>query len=185
MTNATLNTSHLSAADRAELHKVIRLDQAPISARDREQLRRDVATDKIMACAKRKGLDVNAFSLACEASAGQSHFELACWLFYYSRRVGTASTWARIDCMRRLLLSDYPSFGTGYDFHTVFDFGEREFDTIMEMGDSKDVMRALVGLRGVPVVAGKFAEAGWTETYLENRGYLQPATEGQADLFAA
>jgi hypothetical protein len=185
MTVPALNTSHLSPADVAELHQVMRLTQAPISARDRERLRRDTATDRIMACAKRKGLDVSPFPLMCEASAGQAHFELGCWLHYYNRRVGDAGAWARIDCMRRLLLSDYPSFNPHYDFHTVFDFGEREFDTCFEMCDGSDVLRALVSLRSVPAVAAKFAEAGWTELYLENRGYLQPAEHGQADLFAA
>ncbi|MFG6417068.1 hypothetical protein ACG02S_24535 [Roseateles sp. DC23W] len=196
MTRASLNTQHLPAPAAAQLDQVARLTRAPLSASVRARLRRDVARDKIAACAKRKSLDLDPHSLMAEANTGAQHFELGCWLHYYSRRVGDEGLWARIDCMRRLLLSDYHQFNPRYDFFTVFDFGEREFDACFEMGDGSDVLRALVGMRSSTLVAEKFAQMGWTEEYLQGRGYLDctpaqlPAAtaarvHGQADLFAA
>lgn len=179
MAKPNVITSHLSAQDAAKLHGIMSLTSAPITERERAQLRRDVQTSNIVACAKRKSLDLDPRSLLIEAHKGAQYFDLACWLYYYNRRVGTQGIWARIDCVRRLLLSDYPSFSPSYDFYTVFGFGDREFDTCFEMHDGAEVVRSLIGLRGVPVVDMKFAEAGWTEEYLLTRGYLpMPAAAG-------
>lgn len=172
MAKPNVITSHLSAQDAAKLHGIMSLTSAPIAERERAQLRRDIHEANIVACAKRQGKEADYRTLMDEARQGAYHFELGCWLYYYSRLVSSQGVWARIDCVRRLLLSDYPSFGPSYDFFTVFDFGERQFDACFEMGDSADVVRSLIGLRGIPAADKKFAEAGWTEDYLLARGYL-------------
>lgn len=172
---------HLSAADAELLRKFIALDKAPISAADRLRLRRDVQRKHIAECARRKGLEVGESWLRREACVGARHFELGCWLFFYSSRVGSCGAWSRIDCIRRLLLSTYVSFNPQYDFATVFDFGERQFDTCFEMGDSELVMRSLAGLRSIERVAEKFAEAGWSEDYLVRHGYVEAGRRDAAD----
>ncbi|PTT85906.1 hypothetical protein DBR42_14070 [Pelomonas sp. HMWF004] len=148
MSKPAIITSHLSAHDAAKLHGIMSLTSAPITQREREQLRRDVQMSNIVACAKRKGLELDTRSLMTETLKGERYFELACWLYYYRRRIGTQGIWARIDCVRRLLLSDYPSFSPCYDFFTVFEFGDREFDNCFEMSDGANVVLALIGLRG-------------------------------------
>ena len=104
-------------------------------------------------------------------AVGSQQFELGCWLHFYSTRVYATGTWARIDCVRRLLLAEYEQLNPSYDFFTVFDFGERQFDTCFEMDDSQSVMLSIMPLRSIPAVNEKFQQVGWTEEYLMQRGY--------------
>jgi hypothetical protein len=66
---------------------------------------------------------------------------LGCWLFYYSRRIYSESVDTRIDCARRIFIEGIAN--PGYRFFTVFDFGERQFDTLFEMGDAEQVVDGL------------------------------------------
>jgi len=53
----------------------------------------------------------------------------------------------------------------GYAFFTVFEFGEREFDTIFEMGDSAQVLnglRKLAHRSRSQHIRQAFAEMGWS-----------------------
>ena len=109
---------------------------APISTKAREKLRTDL--EAIHATAKRKGLDD--YGLMNEQRVGREHFELGCWLWYYSTRLN-ASISSRIDCARRIFMAGIAN--PRYDFYTVFDFGERQFDGIMEMGDGRQVVDGL------------------------------------------
>lgn len=117
--------------------------KAPITAKQRLQLLND-AKD-ICGTALRKGLSQNDGWLNhCEAMTARFHFELGCWLFYYQhlRAQSPAQDLRnRVDCLRRLYLSEF--FSPGYRFHTVFDFGGRQYDDILEMGDSAAVIDGL------------------------------------------
>lgn len=51
-----------------------------------------------------------------------------------------------------------------YGFHTVFDFGERQFDDIFEQGDSKAViagLRSKIATDKTGLIASSFAYFGW------------------------
>lgn len=113
--------------------------KAPLTAAERQQLIADAAN--IRAAATRKGHTLDAWEEIDERNAANTHFELACWLFYYSRRVYGDAIEARIDCARRIFTAGFTN--PGYQFFTVSDFGERQFDTIFEMGDSAQVIDGL------------------------------------------
>lgn len=136
--------------------------RAPISSAERRRLQHDAAD--VLATAKRKGLVIDRMEASDENTAAREHFELGCWLFYYSLRVGrTDGLTHRIACVRRLFEAGIRS--PGYRFHTVFDFGERQFDTCFEMGDGSAVVAALLDLadedpRGK--LAGCVRDMGWT-----------------------
>lgn len=112
----------------------------PLRSSQFAQLRADA--QNIRAAAQRKQVTLDDWDAAQETQAAKSHFDLGCWLFYYSRRVGLEDGLKhRIDCARRIFLADIQN--PGYMFFTVFDFGERQFDTIFEMGDADQVLDAL------------------------------------------
>jgi hypothetical protein len=113
--------------------------KAPLSSAERQQLKTDAAN--IRATATRKGHTLDAWAESAERNAAADHFELGCWLFYYNRRVGRDTVESRIDCARRIFVAGITN--PGYDFFTVFDFGERQFDTIFEMGDANEVIDGL------------------------------------------
>lgn len=115
--------------------------RAPISAAERKQLKADLKN--LHTAADRKGITLNAWEERREKESGEKHFELGCWLFYYHQRVGKTNGLAdRIDCARRIFAAGITN--PGYQFFTAFNFGERQFDTIFEMGDSDQVV---IGLR--------------------------------------
>jgi hypothetical protein len=92
--------------------------------------------------ARTKGTTLDFYEARKESNAGNKHFDLGCWLYYYSTRIGIEKEInSRIDCARRIFLEGI--FNPGYGFFTAFDFGERQFDTIFEMGDSLEVINAL------------------------------------------
>lgn len=116
--------------------------KAPISAAARLQLSHD-AKD-VRGAAHRKGLSLDRFEEARQLRFAKEHFELGCWLHYFRHTVGHSSEagfQSRAECAMRIFLGGIQS--PSYDFCTVFDFGEREFDTIFEMGDSARVIGSL------------------------------------------
>lgn len=119
--------------------KTVFLNKAPIRASDRSMLQFRLAN--LDAAAKAKGSTINAWEKEREIHAGKEHFELGCWLWYYSNRVGSGPVTDRIDCARRIFLAGLDR--VGYEFFTAFDFGERQFDAIFEMGDSDEVLEGL------------------------------------------
>lgn len=112
---------------------------APITAAERKQLKANLAD--LRATAARKQTTLDAWDESSERQAGTDNFELGCWLYYYNRRVGTEGIEARIDCARRIFLAGITN--PGYRYFTAFDFGERQFDTIFEMGDGAEVIKGL------------------------------------------
>ena len=130
----------------------------------REQFECDSAsTESVMAAAARKGNTCSTWEAQLECRTARSHFELGCWLHHYASRVyAPEGTQDRIDCVRRLWESGIHD--VGYRFHSVFGFGEREFDTCFEMGDADEVAAALKQLArdqpDGPIAAGAKA-MGW------------------------
>jgi hypothetical protein len=135
---------------------------APLTSKQIEQLRLDAGN--IRAAAARKAVDLDAWSEARERDAAQTHFALGTWLFYYSTRVGkVAGLDDRIECLRKLFEAGI--FQPGYQFHTIFDFGERQFDACVEMGDSeevKDGLRELAHKYRNPNLLAAFEYMGWS-----------------------
>lgn len=134
--------------------------RAPITAAERRQIEAD-ARD-IWGAAKRKQVTLDAFEYRDEKAAADLHFELGCWLFYYSSRIyETNGLDHRINCARLLFEAGINS--PGYQFFTVFNFGERHFDTLFEMGDAEQVREALRPIAASnPVVAKAFDHLGWS-----------------------
>lgn len=138
-------------------------DNAPISTAERAQLRSD-ARD-VRATAERKMLTLDWYEEKQETAFATDQFELGCWLFYFSRRIGLEGPdglKARIECAERLFMSGICN--PGYDFFTVFNFGERQFDTIFEMGDAElvvDALRKLIPKDRTGRLAQAFEHFGW------------------------
>lgn len=152
------------------------MNKAPLTASELAQLQAD-AKD-IRAAALRKLVTLDGWDERQETAAARSHFALGCWLYYYSRRVyldnaeGLAS---RIDCARRIFLAGLTN--PGYKFFTVFDFGERNFDTIFEMGDAEQVIDGLRQLAKADQsgrIAQAFTNFCWPLT-AEAEGYAEAA----------
>lgn len=137
--------------------------KAPISATARNQLQQDVRD--IKAAAARKQVTLDRYEEARELQMAKKHFELGCWLYYYSSQVGQnseAGFKTRVECVMRLFLSDISS--PSYDFFTVFDFGERQFDTIFEMGDADEVidrLRYAIQTDSSGLIKKAFSHHGW------------------------
>lgn len=134
----------------------------PLTKVQLEQLRAD-AKD-LRGAATRKGTTLDRYEEASESAAAAKYFELGAWLFHYSTRVGRHDGQsARIDCLRKLFEAGI--YSPGYQFFTVFDFGERTFDTCIEMGDAAEVIDALRELahqhRNRNLVAA-FEYMGWS-----------------------
>ncbi len=136
---------------------------APLTLIEREQLCAD-AKD-VRAAAQRKNLTCDDWDAKRETAAAKENFELGCWLFYYSRCVGltdSSGLLSRVDSARRIFLAGINN--PGYQFFTVFDFGERQFDTIFEMGDSAQVigaLRSLIAGDQTGQIARAFNYFGW------------------------
>jgi hypothetical protein len=136
----------------------------PLSEAELARLRAN-ARD-IPGTAKRRNTTLDAWDLRSERAAAEKHFALGCWLYYYSRRIfltGPEDLQHRIDCARRIFEAGLGN--PGYAFFTVFEFGEREFDTIFEMGDSTQVLeglRKLARRSRSQQIREAFAEMGWS-----------------------
>jgi len=135
---------------------------APLTSKQLDQLRADA--NDVRAAATRKGLDLDAWDEACERDAARTHFALGTWLFYYSTRVGEVGALSdRIECLRKLFEAGI--FQPAYQFFTVFDFGERQFDTCVEMGDAnevKDGLRELAHKHRNANLLAAFEYMGWS-----------------------
>lgn len=142
-----------------------RNEKAPIPASLRAQFARDCSSvEAILATAARKGNTCDWSEAGREKEAADRHFELGCWLHYYAPRVYRPENLQdRIDCVRRCFEAGITN--PGYDFHSVFGFGERQFDTCFEMGDGDKVRAALEEIaRAAPggAVAQGVRAMGWT-----------------------
>lgn len=139
------------------------MDKPPLTAKELAVLQADA--QNIRAAAERKVLTLDAWEEQQETDAAKQHFDLGCWLYYYSRRVYLDSAEGlknRIDCARRIFLAGLQN--PGYKFFTVFDFGERNFDTIFEMGDADQVindLRQLAKIDKTGRIAQAFVYFGW------------------------
>ncbi|WP_368714090.1 hypothetical protein [Paraburkholderia sp. EG287A] len=137
------------------------LERAPLSNAIRERLRRDL--ENIRATAERKQVTLDRWEEADEQREGRAHFELGCWLYYYSTRIYQPDAFQdRVDCSRRIYQAGFTHLN--YEFFTVFDFGERHFDTLVEMGDADavvDALRALVPLDTTGNLAKAFEYNHW------------------------
>jgi hypothetical protein len=137
------------------------LERAPLSNAVRERLRRDL--QNMEATAARKQLHFDAWDAIFDKDDGERHFELGCWLYYYSTRIRRPEAFQdRVDCARRIYLAGFQHLN--YRFYTVFDFGEREYDTLAEMDDSAEVvdaLRSLIPLDKTGNLAKAFAYNKW------------------------
>lgn len=114
--------------------------KAPITSKERATLAKDAGD--LHAAAQRKCLTLNLYEERTEGRVAKQNFELGCWLFHYQKAITkTDDLHTRVQCLLRLFLNGITN--PGYDFFTVFDFGERQFDSTMEMGDSKQVLAEL------------------------------------------
>ena len=110
---------------------------APLSAIQLKQLKVDAKN--IRTTAERKQVTLDQWEERDETFHAKQYFELGCWLFYYSSRIYKPEGLAdRIDCMRRIFEAGLTHLN--YEFFTVFDFGSRQFDTLVEMGDATAVI---------------------------------------------
>lgn len=138
----------------------------PLSEKQFKQLRADAAD--LYATAARKGVSFDSWDHMREAPAAIDHFELGCWLFYYStliQKPGKKNLSYRVDCARRIFEAGFTRLG--YEFFTLFDFGERQFDSMFEQGDSSDLidgLRLVLAQRPNPNLADAFAYNAWPKS---------------------
>lgn len=136
-------------------------DLPPLTAAEFAQLRADA--QDIPATAKRKNLCLDRWEMACESDAATNHFDLGCWLFFYSRRIHRSDAEglrSRIDCAKRIFEAGFTRLY--YEFHTVFDFGERDFNTLFDSRDSlKAALRPLAQKDPRNPIAEAFRYYGW------------------------
>lgn len=122
---------------------MIRLPEiAPISDAALAGLRTDA--NNVKDAAKRKGSTLDRGEEERESRTAMNHFELGCWLYRYTTLRGLTPAQdleERVNLLVRLFLAGI--YNPTYDFFTVFDFGERQFDGIFENGDSQAVLNAL------------------------------------------
>ena len=114
-------------------------DLPPLSKKIIRQLQADAKN--LPATAKRKNVTLDQWDQIREADAAANYFELGCWLFYYSNLISLPTVDGmhhRIDCLYRIFAAGFNN--PHYLFFTVFNFGERQFDTLLEMGDANTVI---------------------------------------------
>ena len=135
----------------------------PLSEKQFAQLRAD-AID-IALTAKRKNITLDRWEEPIEREAARTHFDLGCWLYYYRHQIykdNQAGFKARVDCLWRIFIAGFDRLQ--YEFFTVFEFGERQFDTIFEANDSGAVLDAIrhryVKTKD-PQVRAAFQHMGW------------------------
>jgi hypothetical protein len=117
--------------------------------------------DDLYATAKRKGNTLDRWDHGIEAPAAREQFELGCWLFHYTTRYRTTQDTLdlRVDIVRRLFQAGL--YAPAYMFFTVFDFGERQFDSIFEQGDAEHVIEGLRASLSNDEVRRGFEYYGW------------------------
>jgi hypothetical protein len=112
--------------------------KAPITKEQRTMLKSRLVDVKKTAADLGDAILSN-YEYKTEQAIGKQQFELGCWLFWLSEKVyihGRKGLPYRALCMALL---EEQGIIPGYDFYTVFRFGERHYDTLFEMGDAKDV----------------------------------------------
>lgn len=155
-----INTSHLNPSQSQKLAVLMGFKRAPLTAQTLSYLWSGAAAVDV--CASRKGISRTPDQLRQDQTLAAEQFELGCWLHFYSLRVlDPQMTAFRIDCLRRILLSDLNDCSPGNGFHAVFDFSQREFEAILEMGDVTDVLQAIAPLQTLPSIRRKLEQAGW------------------------
>jgi hypothetical protein len=146
------------------------MGKAPLTKLQLKQLHADVTN--IRAAALRKNITLDDWDEKRELEAAKTYFDLGCWLFYYSRRVGLTGRDGlndRIQCLKHLFLAGFNN--PGYRFFTIFDFGERHFDTTCEMGDADQViqgLRDLIPADSTGQIARGFGYFGWPISLTDN-----------------
>jgi len=137
----TSEPHHLQVASEAmqQVSQYRHLKKAPISQSERQSLMKDRAN--IRATAERKNLVLDAWDERNETLAAKNHFELGCWLYLAAKRLYTCPTADRAEFLRRLFIEKI--YSPGYQFFTIFDFGERQFDSLLESGDAEEVIEFL------------------------------------------
>jgi hypothetical protein len=120
------------------ISKYRKLDKAPISKKERDMLFADRAN--IKGAAQRKGITLDAWDEEQESAAAKNDFELGCWL-YLSSKSYSAPAEDRAEFLRRIFISGFASLG--YEFFTIFNFGERQFDSLLEQGDGDQIIDIL------------------------------------------
>lgn len=150
----------------AELFKSFTVNvgaKAPLSSATRNMLTQDAKN--IQATARRKQITLDRWEEQCESRAAKNHFELGCWLHFYRGKIGRSDEsglQARVECALHLFLNGVQS--PSYDFFTIFDFGERDFDTLFEMGDADQViahLRDAIPNDKSGMIAKAFTHHGW------------------------
>lgn len=140
--------------------------KAPLAVATCIQLDHDAK--HIVACAARKCVTLDSWEVRKEERMAETHFALGCWLYHFTtlRGLGTAQyLQARVEILVRLFMADIQN--PGYSFFTVFDFGERQFDSIFEEGDGDAVLDALrVYLKHdkTGLIRKAFDRYGWATT---------------------
>jgi len=119
------------------IEKVEGLPRAPLSNTDRKAITKDIANIEVVARAK--DYDCSASEARYDKRMAEDHFELTCWLKWFM------TSQARRDCVATRALIVFLIFenglqGLAYEFHTITDFGERQFDDIFEKNDGGDVI---------------------------------------------
>lgn len=107
-------------------------------------IRLDYDAQHIAATAARKCLTLDQWEARAEVQAAKKHFALGCWLYHFTTLRGLGSAQylqARVELLVRIFMADIQN--PSYDFSTIFDFGERQFDSIFEEGDGDQVIDAL------------------------------------------
>jgi hypothetical protein len=136
----------------------------PLSKAVISQLRIDASN--VRAAAVRKNLVLDKYEEREETLAAKRYFQLGAWLYYYKHEMwrdrGRNYLDMQVACLLRLFQAQIPS--PGYRFFTVFDFGDRDFDTLFENGNSAEVLqelRAIYFQTKDAAIASGFAYHGW------------------------
>jgi len=131
---------------------------APVSYKIRAQLERRL--HNIHRIAKRDGWDTH--DVQFQQEQGQQNFELAMWCYWLSRRRKSFTVSDRARLVLAVLSSGKTSIEN--EFLIVFNFSERSFDAIFEMGDGDEVVEAishLVHASNDPVALKGLRSNGW------------------------
>jgi len=137
------------------------LAQAPITAGQRRWFARNVT--KLQDLLDARGERITRADLARATAAAHEHFELGCWLYFYSRFIHhPGAKAARIDCLRRLLATGFTNLDR--QFLVAFDIGRRQFDSLLQSDDAMEVMsgvRQFIPADTSSNIARAITELGW------------------------
>lgn len=133
---------------------------APVSLRDRAMLRRRLAD--LPAVARRRGTTLSDWDRRIEEAAGRTHFEVGAWLWWAQQRGERLTLDDRARVVFAVLASGLTT--VGYEFFTVFEAGERDWDSFFEMNDGAELVEAVaarVRASGHPVALAGLRANGW------------------------